>query len=156
MGIDSWGSSPLYEIGISRRSVYQMTTSREQALGEGNCARATERGKEACEWLGKRRFCPTASERYTLLGCISTKSATLRTGISYTAESVRRLGRTTRTPQKRHHRLSNASGNRKEQAMKNIEEPSSALSRGNHRHARRPGLAGLRKHEDHRFNSPSG
>jgi hypothetical protein len=29
-----------------------MTTSREQAPDEGNCARATERGKETCEWLG--------------------------------------------------------------------------------------------------------
>jgi hypothetical protein len=29
-----------------------MTASREQALREGNCARATERGKETCEWLG--------------------------------------------------------------------------------------------------------
>jgi len=29
-----------------------MTASREQARGEGNCARATEPGKEACEWLG--------------------------------------------------------------------------------------------------------
>ena len=31
----------------ARRSIYQMTTSREQARGEGNCGRATERGKEA-------------------------------------------------------------------------------------------------------------
>ena len=29
-----------------------MTTSGEQARGEDNCARATERGKETCEWLG--------------------------------------------------------------------------------------------------------
>ena len=29
-----------------------MTTSREQARAECNCARATERGKEACEWMG--------------------------------------------------------------------------------------------------------
>ena len=40
MGIGLWGLSPLCEIGISRRSVYQMTTSREQARGEGNCGRA--------------------------------------------------------------------------------------------------------------------
>jgi four helix bundle suffix protein len=33
--------------GISGRSVYQMTASREQARGEGNCARATAPGKEA-------------------------------------------------------------------------------------------------------------
>jgi len=29
-----------------------MTPSREQARGEGNCARATELGMETCEWLG--------------------------------------------------------------------------------------------------------
>ena len=58
MGIGLWGSSPLCEIGISRRSVYQMTTSREQARGEGNCGRATDRGKEACECRGKSRKGP--------------------------------------------------------------------------------------------------
>jgi hypothetical protein len=42
MGIGLWGLGPLCEIGISRRSVYQMTTSREQARGEGNCGRVTE------------------------------------------------------------------------------------------------------------------
>ena len=52
MGIGLWGLSPLCEIGISRRSVYQMTTSKEQARGQGNCGRATERGKEACECMG--------------------------------------------------------------------------------------------------------
>ena len=52
MGISLWGSSPLCEVGISRRSVYQMKTSREQALGEGNRVKATERGKEACNaWV---------------------------------------------------------------------------------------------------------
>ncbi len=44
------------EIGTSRRSVYQMRTSREQALGEGNCVRVTERGKEACECMGTRFY----------------------------------------------------------------------------------------------------
>ena len=42
MGIGLWGLCPLCEIGISRRSVYQMTASREQALGEGCCRRANE------------------------------------------------------------------------------------------------------------------
>ena len=97
MGIGLWGSSPLCEIGITRRSVYQMTTSREQARGEGNCARATERGKEACECMGKRRVCPTPSERHTLLGCILTKSARLRTETSYKAGSVRRVSQTSRS-----------------------------------------------------------
>ena len=53
MGISLWGSSPLCEIGISRRSVYQMKTSREQARGEGNCAGVTQGGKEACECMGR-------------------------------------------------------------------------------------------------------
>jgi hypothetical protein len=43
---------PLCKKGISRGTVYQMTTSREHALGEGNCARATACGMEAYEWLG--------------------------------------------------------------------------------------------------------
>jgi hypothetical protein len=42
-------TSPLCEIGFSGRSVYQMTTPREQALGKGNCGRSNDRGKEACE-----------------------------------------------------------------------------------------------------------
>ena len=57
MGIELSGcrphwTSPLCEIGISSRSVYQMTPSREQARAEGNCARATARRMESCEWLG--------------------------------------------------------------------------------------------------------
>jgi hypothetical protein len=51
------GSRPMCETGTSGRSVYQMKTSREQALGEGNCVRVTERGKEACEDVCKRWFC---------------------------------------------------------------------------------------------------
>ena len=103
MGIELLGcrlhwTSPLCEIGISGRSVYQMTTSREPAQGEGNCARATERGKEACECMGKRRVCPTPSERHTLLGCILTKSARLRTEPSYKTGSVRRVSQTSRSP----------------------------------------------------------
>jgi len=75
MGIGLWGLSPLCEIGISRRSVYQMTTSREQARGEGNCGRVTDRGKETCEWLGKRRVCRLPSVRHAPLECILTESA---------------------------------------------------------------------------------
>ncbi len=97
MGIGLWGLSPLCEIGISRRSVYQMTTSREQARGEGNCGRATNRGKEACEWLGKRRVCRQPSVRHSLLECILTKSARLRTETSYKAGSVRRVSPTSRS-----------------------------------------------------------
>ena len=42
MGIGLWGLSPLCEIGISRRSVYQMTASKMLAYGEGCCRRANE------------------------------------------------------------------------------------------------------------------
>jgi hypothetical protein len=42
MGIGLWGLSPLCEIGISRRSVYQMTAAKMLAYGEGNCRRANE------------------------------------------------------------------------------------------------------------------
>ena len=90
-------TSPLCEIGISRRSVYQMTASREQALGEGNCARVTKRGKEACECMGKPRVCRLPSERHSPLGCILTKSARLRTETSYKAGPVRRVSQTSRS-----------------------------------------------------------
>ena len=60
-------TSPLCEIGISRKSVYQLTTSREQALGEGNrgrsnapprqadptrqdSQRSVAHGQDDCEW----------------------------------------------------------------------------------------------------------
>jgi hypothetical protein len=85
------------EIGTSRRSVYQMKTSREQALGEGNCVRVTERGKEACECMGKRRVCRLPSVRLSPLECILTKSARLRTETSYKAGSVRRVSQTSRS-----------------------------------------------------------
>lgn len=94
MGISLWGSSPLCEIGISRRSVYQMKTSREQARGEGNCAGATQSGKEACECMGKRRVCRLPSVRHSLLECILTESARLRTETSYKAGPVRRVSQT--------------------------------------------------------------
>jgi hypothetical protein len=97
MGIGLWGSSPLCEIGISRRSVYQMTTSREQARGEGNCGRVTDRGKEACECMGKRRVCRQPSVRHSLLECILTKSARLRTETPYKAGLVRRVSQTSRS-----------------------------------------------------------
>jgi len=97
MGISLWGSSPLCEIGISRRSVYQMKTSREQARGEGNCAGVTQGGKEACECMGKRRVCRLPSVRHSLLECILTESARLRTETSYKAGPVRRVSQTSRS-----------------------------------------------------------
>jgi hypothetical protein len=85
------------EIGTSGRPVYQMKTSREQALGEGNCVRVTERGKEACECMGKRRVCRLPSVRLSPLECILTKSARLRTETPYKAGSVRRVSQTSRS-----------------------------------------------------------
>ncbi len=94
MGIGLWGLSPLCEISVARRSVYQMTTSGEQARGEGTCGRATNRGKEACEWLRKRRVCRQPSVRHSLLECFLTKSARRRTETSYRAGLVRRVSQT--------------------------------------------------------------
>jgi hypothetical protein len=91
------GLSPLCEIGISRRSVYQMKTSREQARGEGNCAGVTQGGKEACECMGKPRVCRLPSVRHSLLECILTESARLRTETSYKAGPVRRVSQTSRS-----------------------------------------------------------
>jgi len=56
MGIENWGCSSTLDQSPARarnlwRSVYQMTDSREQTRGEGNGARATERGKEVYECL---------------------------------------------------------------------------------------------------------
>ena len=42
VSISLWGLSPLCEIGISGGSVYQMTTSKILARGEGICRRANE------------------------------------------------------------------------------------------------------------------
>ena len=56
------------------------------ALGEGNCPRATDRGKEACE-------CSIA----VASGSILTKAARLRTETSYKAGAVRRVSPTSRS-----------------------------------------------------------
>ena len=52
MGISLWGAIqiglvPCARLGVSRSSVYQMTTLIGKALGKGNCVRATVGGKEA-------------------------------------------------------------------------------------------------------------
>jgi|GEM_PF-6734651 len=71
-----------------------MKTSREQARGEGNCARATERGEEACECRGKRPVCRLPSVRHSLLEYILTESARLRAETSYNAGSVGQVSQT--------------------------------------------------------------
>ena len=86
-----WGESPLYETGNCRRSVYQMNRSERQVLDEGNCGRVTDRGKEACGCMGKRRVCLSPP------GCIHVKAARLRTETPYKAGSTRRVSTTSRS-----------------------------------------------------------
>jgi len=74
MGCRPSGSVPCARLGVSRRSVYQMTTPIDKALGEGNCVRATVGGKEA-----------------------GAKPARLRTETSYKAGSVGRVSQTSRS-----------------------------------------------------------
>jgi len=90
MGVILWGASPLCSFGILRRSVYQMTPPIEQALGEGNCGRATDRGEEACECVRKHR--PDFA-----VGRILTKAARLRTETPYKAGSTRRVTTTSQS-----------------------------------------------------------
>ena len=71
MGLSLWGLSSLCETGNFGRSGYQMKTSRAQARGAANCganlyARATDRGKEAGEWMGKRPI-PSTAVRASIL-----------------------------------------------------------------------------------------
>jgi hypothetical protein len=63
----------------------------DKVRGEGNCARVTERGEEACERVRKRRVC------YSPPGRVLTKTARLRTETSYKAGSVRRVSPTSRS-----------------------------------------------------------
>ncbi len=74
MGCHPSGSVPCARPGVSRRSVYQMTTPIGKALGEGNCVRATVGGKEA-----------------------GAKPARLRTETSYKAGSVGRVSQSSRS-----------------------------------------------------------
>ena len=74
MGCHPSGSVPCARLGVSRRSVYQMTTPIDKALGEGNCVRATVGGKEA-----------------------GAKPARLRTETSYKAGSGGRVSPTSRS-----------------------------------------------------------
>ncbi len=62
-----------------------MTAMKVQAHGEGNCGRVTDRGKEACECMGKYRVCRLPSVHHSPLDCIHTESARLRTETSYKA-----------------------------------------------------------------------
>ena len=61
-----------------------MSTPIDKVLDEGNCARATEGGEEACECVRKCR--PDIA-----VGRICVKAARLRTETSYKAGSTRRV-----------------------------------------------------------------
>ena len=51
-------SSGNFSLGVSIPNEFPMKTS---VRGEGNCGRVTDRGKEACEDVRKRRVCSTAT-----------------------------------------------------------------------------------------------
>jgi hypothetical protein len=161
MGIELVGCRPHWtgppcEIGISRRSVYQMTASREQAQGEGNCGRATERGKEACAWLGNvmsksdavRTLHPTRMHSHQI--CEATKRIILQGRIGQASEP------NITNPAE----ISSLSIEFQwKQEGPNNEEQGRAIKRLVAReppHAKRPELTGLRTYEDHRFNRPNG
>jgi hypothetical protein len=73
---------PCTRLGVSRSSAYQMTTPIDKVRGEGNCARATGGGEEACECVRKCR--PDFA-----VGRILTKAARLRTETSTTIAARR-------------------------------------------------------------------
>ena len=93
--------SYLCEIGISKRSVYQMITSMEQSLGEGNCKRANvprrqaiRHGKSRKRTLayGKddRKWCRDDERLVSFAGCLESENPQGRTRSS----SWNRLART--------------------------------------------------------------
>ena len=48
MGVNLWGASPLYETGSLKEANHaKWITPIDKVRGEGNCGRATDRGKEA-------------------------------------------------------------------------------------------------------------
>jgi hypothetical protein len=67
-----------------------MTTPNDKVRGEGNCARVTERGEEACEWR-------SVSWQRNVARRTLTKAAKLRTETSYKAGSVRRVSQSSRS-----------------------------------------------------------
>jgi hypothetical protein len=82
---------PCMSLGTFRRSVYQMIAPLRQVRDEGNCARVTEREKEACDRVRKRRVCLPPPGRDHV------KAARLRTETSNEAGSVRRVSTTSRS-----------------------------------------------------------
>ncbi len=156
MGIELVGcrpnwTSPLCEMGISKRPIYQMTPTREQEPGEGNCARATARGIESCTWLGNvmsksdtvRMLPPTRMLSHQF--CEVTNGSILQGWIGKASEPI-----ITNAPKMAALHIEF----RWKQEGPNNEDPSSGMSQPPH--ARRPELTGLRTYEDHRFNRTNG
>jgi hypothetical protein len=81
---------PCTRLGVSRSTVYQMSTPIDKVRDEGNCGRATDRGEEACECVRKCR--PDFAA-----GRILVKAARLRTETPYKAGSTRRVSTTSRS-----------------------------------------------------------
>jgi hypothetical protein len=86
MGCHPNGSVPCARQGVSRSSLYQMTTSIDKARGEGNCAGATRCGEEACE-------CSIG----VAAGSVLASAARLRTETFYQAGQVGRVSQTSRS-----------------------------------------------------------
>jgi hypothetical protein len=82
---------PCTSLGTFQRSVYQVSALRREVRDEGNCARVTERGKEACDRVRKRRVC------YSPPGRDLVQAARLRTETWYKAGEVRRVSTTSRS-----------------------------------------------------------
>jgi hypothetical protein len=53
MAINLWGASPLYENESLKGSSIPTVIPIDKILDEGNCVMVTDRGKEACECVGK-------------------------------------------------------------------------------------------------------
>jgi len=67
VGCQSFGiQSPVLSSSISNGSHHTRWIAHKKTVrGEGNCGRVTDRGKEACEYMGKRRVCRLPSERHS-------------------------------------------------------------------------------------------
>lgn len=84
-------------LGVSRRSIYQMTTPIGKARDEGNCVGAIRGGEEACEDVRKHRVCRGRFGCSSPPGLLHVQSARLRTETSYKAGRVGRVSTTSRS-----------------------------------------------------------
>ena len=73
---------PCARLEVSRRVIYQMSTPKGKALGEGNC------GSGDRPWGGSLRMCRQVDKRPFVVDRILTKPARLRTETAYKADSL--------------------------------------------------------------------